>query len=160
MDLGEAFEAIYAMDQLLELKENHVDVPILQMLVQAVIKDIQNGTSKIGTLLHKSLDDFLTKVTTKVTSNPDLWGLYALYWAALGSMEKAVSYRQKQVRALQVAGWEHTMPLFQKLVSGCAALVADQVAYNNAQSAYSAKLFLNSVVKKSQVRFIHHVNIL
>lgn len=78
------------MDSLLELRDKHVDIQILSLLVTAVARDVESGKSQVGTLLNKSLDDFLEKVTTRVSNNAELWAICARYWKALGNAERVV----------------------------------------------------------------------
>ena len=160
LELGEFFDVINALTQLLELREKHVDVQVLRLLVRVVSDDLAQGRSQRGSLLHQSLDELLGKLTAKVSTNAELWALYAEYWRALGNMERATAYRQKQCRALQVADWEHSLSLLRPLVTACEALVADLFAFQDANALYSARLYVNSVLKKALVRCFARMHLL
>jgi len=154
LEIGEFSECIQAMKELLHLKESQqVDIQALSLLIKYVMKDLVEGKSQEGMLIHRQLADFMMEVTLKVSDNAALWNLYAEYWKALGNMEQAISFRNKQCRSLQKPDWETTPQLFEALVEAAQKLAADAIEFNNEKHLYSTKLYLNSINKKAMDTF-------
>ena len=55
----------------------------------------------------QQLLEILTKSTSKVSSNAELWGVFARYYSCLNDVDMVFDCRQKQIRATRVTGW-HT----------------------------------------------------
>jgi tetratricopeptide (TPR) repeat protein len=154
IDLREINECLHGLSQLLNLKENQkVDIPVLSTVIKYVLEDIAKGNSNFSSPMYQRLNEFLSEVSMKLSDDPDVWDLYSKYWLAIGSVENSIMYRQMQCRALQKAGWEHTQPLFIKVCQACEHYTKVHLLSTSASRLHTARLYLNSLVKKSDDSF-------
>jgi hypothetical protein len=60
-------------------------------------------------------------------------------------------YRQMQCRALQKNGWENKESLFIALCEACEHYTKIHLLSNSSNRLHTAKLYMNSIIKKSDV---------
>nr|CAD7257445.1 unnamed protein product [Timema shepardi] len=111
MDCGEFSEVIEAYHHLLDLKEKHVDTEVLQILVQAVTRDILDSQGVPAGRLRAKLLTLFGRLTSQVTNNSKVWWLYSQLTASQDEkthsiLQLTVQYLQKAQRsAVQDAHW-------------------------------------------------------
>ncbi|XP_033610346.1 tetratricopeptide repeat protein 27 [Cryptotermes secundus] len=69
-DVGRFHEVIHAYNRILDLKEKHVDIEVLQILVNAACSMDAQGNIK------KGAEQLLTRLTQQVRNNTALWQLF------------------------------------------------------------------------------------
>lgn len=157
---------VRSYNRILDLKEKHVDVQVLRILVQAVVENKEdNAGQQIG---HMSaiVQKLLGRLTSQVTNNAQVWEIYADLVAGNQSSEATAPYRVSQLlqkahrSAIQEKNWEKdvsscvvTLKLLQKYVSSCLHLLSLDKSKDNVQLASSAKLSLRSAL--SQVKLCY-----
>lgn len=139
-----------------------IDAEVLEILVNiATVRypaptggDLTTASSETN-YIHKQLRALFAKILAQVSnaSNPDVWGIFAKYYAASAEHEQVIEYRQKQVKALQVHGYESDAEKFAKVVTALELLVTELELAQDAKTAYSAKLAMKSMLKKAQDAF-------
>lgn len=159
--LGYVQEAIYCLHKLLDLNSS-IDAEVLEILVNIAIVRFPapaggdlTGASSETNYIHKQLRALFAKILAQVSnaSNPDVWAIFAKYYAASAEHEQVIEYRQKQVKALQVHGYESDAEKFAKVVSALELLVTELELAEDAKAAYSIKLAMKSMLKKAQDAF-------
>jgi len=153
MDIGEFQQAIFAIHTLLTMREKEVDIRVLKVLVQIVIKNIPDRYGEPGTKLQKPVAELLGRVTSQIATNPDIWEIYATFHGGLANKDKQIDCLTKMVRYAETAGWERDPILFEKVSQATILLVDAYVNTNDSKNVYSAKLKLKSLVKKTQDLF-------
>jgi len=157
MDLGEFNSALHAIEIILEFKkENPVDTDILSLLADVVLKDIPDASGEPGKRYLSRLQQVLSKVTTVVSSNANIWNICARIEKVYGTKSMVVDYRQRQMRALQTLGWESEKIQFEKVVQGVKLLVESYLDEGSSQSLFSATLMVNGILKKTEKYFSDH----
>ncbi|KAK3914871.1 Tetratricopeptide repeat protein 27 [Frankliniella fusca] len=111
LDCAVMDEVIRAYHRILDLKEKHVDVEVLEILGRAIIDNLPDCDGEpCGRLLDKSLA-LLGRVTAQVTNNWKVWRVYSRLTSALQnptpeSEVRAVQHLQKAHRcAIADASW-------------------------------------------------------
>ncbi|KAL8622870.1 hypothetical protein ACOMHN_026991 [Nucella lapillus] len=111
-DCGEFEEAIRAYSHMLDLKEKFIDVVVLQVLVKAVVGNMDDAEGRpAGRLLPKLLELF-GRMTTMMTVDSDTWKLYAELSATEtpghpADQEKVADLLQKAHRCVTLkSNWE------------------------------------------------------
>jgi tetratricopeptide (TPR) repeat protein len=155
--LGYLQESVYCLHKLLELNSS-VDVEVLEILVNIATTrfSLSNPLPHQETesqYVHKQLRTLLGRITTQISNNPELWAVYAKYYQATGDLAKVVEFRQKQCRTLQTPGSETDAEKFDALVKALTLLVQDVEAAKDKSIAYSTKLQIRSLLKKSKDAF-------
>jgi len=89
MDIGKFQQAIHAMQQILDLKDKEVDIDILSMLCEVVVKDMPDADERSGTQLKGQLDILMDNISNQV-SEPKLWNVFAKYYTNLGDKKKGI----------------------------------------------------------------------
>ncbi|CAG2054189.1 unnamed protein product [Timema podura] len=162
MDCGEFSEVIEAYHHLLDLKEKHVDTEVLQILVQAVTKDILDSQGIPAGRLRAKLLTLFGRLTSQVTNNSKVWWLYSQLTASQDEkthsiLQLTVQFLQKAHRsAVQDGHWMHdkakcknVMDISISLVDACLELCKNCSSSNEAlQVLSSAKLSLKGVISR------------
>ncbi|XP_060896807.1 tetratricopeptide repeat protein 27 isoform X1 [Labrus mixtus] len=122
IDIGDFAETIKSYHRLMELRENYKDTEILQILVRAVVGNMTGSHGvEAGTLLPK-LKDLLGRVTSRHSSDSEVWRQYALLYGDGHSAdpednEKAQQFLSKAHRCeVQRGGWEKDPALFKEVI--------------------------------------------
>ncbi|GAB1606668.1 repeat 27 [Argonauta hians] len=165
-DCGEFSEVIRAYHRLLDLRGKWVDVQVLKIIVRAIKEDIPDAESiPASYLLPKALELF-GRLTAKVTSEADIWELYATLTALKTEDpmkgERMLQFLQKAFKcATQEPGWEKDSK--KCIEKGNLALeLADAHLVHSAQAKHStisvqtlssAKLMLRSIL--STIKKVH-----
>jgi len=124
------------------------------MLADIVLKDIPDASGESGKRFLLRLQQILGKVTIAIPSNPEIWDVCARLEKVHGSKETVLECRQKQMRALQIQGWESEKTQFEKVVKAAKLLVEAYVDEGSSNSFFSATLMLNGLLKKTEKYFI------
>ncbi|CAJ0633676.1 11148_t:CDS:1 [Entrophospora sp. SA101] len=88
VDIGEFNETIRAMERIVELRwrkdrDNCVDIEVLEIIVNAITKDIKDINKSDSSRLAPRLEKLLIEtITSKITSNYEVWKLCSrfFYW--------------------------------------------------------------------------------
>lgn len=154
IELRELSDCLRGLTELLAMKENQkVDIKILSTVIKYVLEDIDNGATDFESLLFRQLSEFMLNVSMKISDDPEMWDLYSKYWLAIGNIENSIMYRQMQCRSLQKNGWEHHEAMFIALVKALDHYTKVHLISTSANRLHSAKLYLNSIVKKADDSF-------
>lgn len=159
IDLGRFPEVIRCYHRILELKSQHLDIPILRILAKAItneIKDNEGNSSR--KVLPKALELF-GRITSSMPNNSEVWTLYAELNALSEnelSDQKTAQYLQRAYRAaISDPKWFQRVESTQTVLEMCVKLAhANEHCSRNCSTAQkramlgSAKLSLQSVVKK------------
>lgn len=161
-DCGEFREVIQAYHRLMDLKEKWVDVEVLKILVRAVCEDMTDAKGQPASLLKEKLLELFGRITSKTTSDADVWRLYAqLTDIDSGDkpekQEKVLQYLQKSHRCvMQDPKWEQDTSRC-KEVSSHSVELADTyltcsekstTSTKSIQMLSSAKLMIKGVLTK------------
>ncbi|XP_078671582.1 tetratricopeptide repeat protein 27-like [Branchiostoma floridae x Branchiostoma belcheri] len=166
-DLGEFEELVTGYHRMLDLKDKHADVQVLQVLVDAVSQDLQDNSGRPASRLRGKAVELFGRLTSKVTNNAQIWRLYARLHGDgqnedAQENEKALQCLQKAHRcSTQSSGWDreptsagHVMD--QALLLAQAAMTVSKRKTNSTeaiQSLSAAKMVLRQVGTK--VRQVH-----
>ncbi|XP_035742700.1 tetratricopeptide repeat protein 27-like isoform X1 [Vespa mandarinia] len=162
IDLGQFLEVIRCYNRILDLKNEHSDIQILEILTNAIANDIKdvNGKSCRNLLLLPTLQLF-GRITSRITNNSDLWRLYSeltMLKRTDVDDQKAMQYLQKAYRAaVSEPKWfqkeNTTLSVLQlccklsKTYLHCSSYCTDHMRSKRALLG-SAKLALQGVIKK------------
>eukprot|EP01112_Ceratiomyxa_fruticulosa_P016222 TRINITY_DN4866_c0_g1_i1.p1 TRINITY_DN4866_c0_g1~~TRINITY_DN4866_c0_g1_i1.p1 ORF type:complete len:867 (-),score=209.56 TRINITY_DN4866_c0_g1_i1:264-2864(-) len=154
VDLKEFQQAIFACHRLLDIQEK-ADIPfqVLFILIKAVITSVPDKYGVDARKYEKSVLELMGRITSKVSTNPQIWKLYSNLHGGLGNKGQQLDCKMKEVRALEVSGWERSEDLFQKVAQGTTDLVKLYIDENTSKGLYSAKLKLKGLIKKTEVNF-------
>lgn len=158
-------------NRILELKEKHVDVQVLQILVQAIVENKEDNYGQQTGRLAAVVQKLLGRLTSQVTNNAQVWEVYADLIAGNNDTEPTNAFRVSQLlqkahrSAIQEKNWEKdmtscmsTLKLLRKYVESCLDLLSkDSSSKENFQLASSAKLSLRSAI--SQVKLCYEYDI-
>ncbi|KAK3700289.1 hypothetical protein RRG08_033566 [Elysia crispata] len=162
-DCGEFEDVIRSYHRLIDLKKKYVDAEILGILTRAVIEKIPDVNGRSAERLWGKLTELFGRVTSKVTSDGDVWASYAkLYSNQIGEkepdMEKAMDFQQKAVRCFTQKGdWEKDQDLCKKVTEKSIYLAdtqiqfcADKPAQETLKILPATKLMLKGTLVKIQ----------
>ncbi|KAF6720018.1 Tetratricopeptide repeat protein 27, partial [Oryzias melastigma] len=79
-DIGDFAEAIKAYHRLMDLRENYKDVQILQILVRAVVENLNDSQGVPAGALRPKLKELLGRVSSRHSSDAEIWQQYALLY--------------------------------------------------------------------------------
>lgn len=162
-------QAIRSYNRILELKEKHVDVQVLRILVQAVVENKEDNYGQEVGKLAPFVQKLLGRLTSQVTNNAEVWEIYADIVASNLDVETAAfrvaQLLQKAYRsAIQEKNWEKdissctfTLKLCGKFIRSCLEMLKRESSKENIQLASSAKLSGRSVV--STVKLCYELDI-
>ncbi|KAK7477463.1 hypothetical protein BaRGS_00031287 [Batillaria attramentaria] len=111
-DCGEFRDVIQAYHRLMDLKEKWTDAEVLKIVVKAVTNNMEDAAGLPAARLHGKLLELFGRITAKVTSDAQIWRLYADLTLAetehhKPDMQKAVQFLQKSHRCvMQTSAWE------------------------------------------------------
>lgn len=121
-DIGDFAEAIKAYHRLMDLRENYKDIQILQILVKAVVENLTDSHGEQAGSLKPKLKELLGRVTSRHSSDAEIWRQYALLYGDGHSSnpednEKALQFLSKAHRCeVQAGGWEKEPALFKEAI--------------------------------------------
>lgn len=101
IDIGEFAETMRAMQRVVDLrwekeKDSCVDVEVLELLINAVTKNIQDASK-----LAPRLENLLTEtITSRITSNHHIWKLCAQFWFWKKDYDKVLEAHLKAYRSV------------------------------------------------------------
>eukprot|EP01133_Synstelium_polycarpum_P003999 gene3999-4630_t len=157
MGLKDYQNAVQAVLSIFELAERKVDLRVLEVIASFVTDDSLDRTGINGRRVEKKVSEMFGKITSSLTNNPDVWGIYSRYHARLGNTDKAVDLQQRACRAMEASNWEAADNIgpFDRVVKFASTLIdlyrsQTPIIMGN---IHSAKLKLTSLIKKSQVAY-------
>jgi len=110
VDLGAFDDVIHCCHRLVELKRKDLDIEALQILVRAVLTNMDDFRGIPAGRLHPKLFELFGHITSQITDNPAIWSLYAdlsLSKDTAQDSEKALHHLYKSHRCyLQNHEWE------------------------------------------------------
>ncbi|XP_074531171.1 tetratricopeptide repeat protein 27 [Halichoeres trimaculatus] len=128
IDIGDFSETIRAYHHLMELRENYKDIEILQILVRAVVENMTDNHGVQAETLRPKLKELLGRVTSRHSSDSEVWRQYALVYGEGHSAdpednEKAQQFLSKAHRCeVQKGGWEKDPSLFKDVIQRAVTL--------------------------------------
>lgn len=165
VDIGAFEEAIQAYHRLLDIKGKHEDDEILEIIAKAISEDLLDFTEQPSSRLKSKALSLFGRVTSKVTSNANIWRAYALLHSCDPSCfsdkehtERVLSYLQKAHRCLiQQPQWEKDFLTCKTVVLSAEKLSDVYLTYlnlsdksSNLQTKSSAKLMLQSIISRTE----------
>uniref|UniRef100_A0A3B3CKC1 Tetratricopeptide repeat protein 27 n=1 Tax=Oryzias melastigma TaxID=30732 RepID=A0A3B3CKC1_ORYME len=121
-DIGDFAEAIKAYHRLMDLRENYKDVQILQILVRAVVENLNDSQGVTAGALRPKLKELLGRVSSRHSSDAEIWQQYALLYGdgcsdSPEDNDKALQFLTKAHRCeLQAGSWEKDPTLFREVI--------------------------------------------
>lgn len=157
---------VRSYNRILDLKEKHIDVQVLRILVQAIVENKEDNSGQEVGHMSAAVQKLLGRLTSQVTNNAQVWEIYADLVAGNHEGEAANAFRVSQLlqkahrSAIQEKNWEKdissctaTLNLLKKNVNSCLKLLAFDNSKENIQLASSSKLSLRSCI--SQVKLCY-----
>lgn len=163
-DIGDFAEAIKAYHRLMDLRENYKDVQILQILVRAVVENLTDSRGEQAVSQQSKLRELLGRVSSRHSSDPEIWRLYALVYGDGQSSnpednEKTLQFLSKaQHCKVQAGGWENEPGPFKVVIKegihmGEVAISCSKKKRNPAEALQmlsSVRLSLRSLATKAK----------
>ncbi|GAM27901.1 hypothetical protein SAMD00019534_110770 [Acytostelium subglobosum LB1] len=156
MALRDFQSVIQTVLQIFDLNDKKVDIKVLQVLADFVVKDDTDKSGINGRRIEKPVSEMFGKITSRLTNNPDVWRVYSSYHHSLGNLDKAIDLQQRACRAIEATqGWDTDKESFERVVSFIATLVNLYLEQTptNSTNIHSAKLKVNSIIKKTELSF-------
>ncbi|XP_043475908.1 tetratricopeptide repeat protein 27 [Leptopilina heterotoma] len=159
IDLGRFTEVIRCYHRIIEIKGQHLDVQILNILSRAIIDDINDAEGNSSRIILSKALELFGRITSTLPNNSEVWRLYA----ELNSLQtddinnqKTAQYLQRAYRAsVSDPKWYQRIESIENVLNMCIKL---SDAYENCSKNCSdqqkrsllgsAKLSLQSVIKK------------
>jgi hypothetical protein len=140
---------------------------VLKALVQVVLKNIPDRYGEpgkqlivvfmesycnIGVKLQKPVTELLGRITSQISTNPEIWEIYANFHGTLGNKEKVPIFEwrlqhmtyvwiiqeidclTKMVRYTETAGWERDLVSFEKVSKATVLLVESYMSTNDSKN--------------------------
>ncbi|KAK7790318.1 hypothetical protein R5R35_010306 [Gryllus longicercus] len=157
-DVGAFDEVVRAYHRLLDLQSGrHVDIPVLQTLVRAITSEVKDSEGQNASRMRPQALALFGRITSQVTTDPEVWQLYAELTASLPeqtpqTLERTAQYLQRAHRAAtQKQGWARDRNTCQKTLSlsshlADAYLTCCRVQPEPQRLLSSARLSLKSVL--------------
>ncbi|XP_034537825.1 tetratricopeptide repeat protein 27 [Notolabrus celidotus] len=164
IDIGDFAETIKAYHRLMELRESYKDIEILQILVRAVSENMSDSQGVQAETLRPKLKELLGRVTSRHSSDSEVWRQYALLYGDGHSAdpednEKALQFLSKAHRCeVQKGGWEKDPSLFKEVIQRAVSMgevtISCSKKKSNSKEALqmlsSTRLSLRSLVTKAK----------
>ena len=148
--------------RILDLKEKHVDIQVLRILVQAIAENKEDNYGEPVGRLAAAFQKLFGRLTAQVTNDAALWEVYSDLIAC--TEKEAGHFRvaqmmQKALRsAVQEKNWEKdpekcisTLKTCSKFIQSCLNMLEKDPCKENLQLATSAKLSLRSALSQVQI---------
>ena len=88
-------------------------------------------------------------ITSVISKDPRVWGLYARVQEARGIPDEALSCRLRQCRALQTApAWDKTVPIVAALARASEGVVRGYQARNDSASLMAARMHVETILRR------------
>lgn len=154
----------------MDLKSNHLDVQVLQILSNAIVNNINDANGNPASRLLQNSLELFGRITSNVLNNPDIWRMYAELVVLKKTdvdEERAVQYLQKAYRFITSNPWSHNEAATLNVLDLCCDLAqaylrctTDIAVVKKRKMLGSAKLSLLGVVKKVKEQEWSNTNII
>ncbi|XP_071633048.1 tetratricopeptide repeat protein 27-like [Temnothorax longispinosus] len=159
IDLGHFSEVIRSYHRILDLKNNHSDIQVLQILTNAIINNVNDADGNPASRLLQNTLELFGRITSNTVNNPDIWRMYAELVALRKTdvdNERAAQYLQKAYRFITSnPKWCRNEDTTLNVLELCCNLeqaylrcATDIAIVKKRKMLGSAKLSLQGVVKK------------
>lgn len=121
-------EVIHCYHRILDLKEKHIDEPILSVLTSVIVNNVKDCKGQPASVHRKKALELFGRLTSKVMGNPTIWQLYAQLTSTIEdhtsiTRSKVVQYYQKAYTvATQDNSWCKDFESMQKVFKICEKL--------------------------------------
>jgi len=154
----------------LDLKNNHSDTQVLQILTNVIINNINDADGNSASRLLQSALELFGRITSNTINNPDIWRMYAELVALRKTdidNERAAQYLQQALRFItsNPKWYRHedttlnVLELCCNLAQAYLRCVTDIAVVKKRKMLGSAKLSLQGVVKKIKEQEWDNTNI-
>ena len=154
----------------MDLKSNHLDVQVLQILTNAIVNNINDANGNPASRLLQNSLELFGRITSNILNNPDIWRMYAELVVLKKTdvdEERAAQYLQKAYRFITSNPWSHSEAATLKILDLCCDLAqaylrctTDIAVIKKRKMLGSAKLSLLGVVKKVKEQEWNNTNII
>ncbi|XP_043513485.1 tetratricopeptide repeat protein 27 [Frieseomelitta varia] len=159
IDLGHFSEVIRCYHRILDLKNHHLDVQILDILTNSILNNINDSDGNFTQKLLPKVLELFGRITSFIPNNSEVWRMYGQLTVLKKTdidNEKAIQYLQQAHRiVLSDAKWLLHEESVEKVLQLCHILAETYLQYaSNCELKKkrtllaSAKLSLQGVVKK------------
>jgi len=145
-------QGMFTISRLVLLDADCLDLDALKFLVGKAIQD-RNSRGALQRAMGQLVE---TISASKLSSNPQVWELFAAFYNGIGDSEKTLAYLQKQNRALLAENWLLDSAKFESLAESSILLATALVESGDAKNIFGAKTSINSLVKQAENNF--HAN--
>lgn len=164
-------QVIRCYHRILDLKNNHLDIQVLQILTNAIINNINDADGNLACCLLQNSLELFGRITSNIVNNPDVWRMYAQLVVLKKTdidEEKAAQYLQQAYRyATSNPKWCHSEDTTLNVLELCCNLaqaylrcVTDIAVVKKRKMLGSAKLSLQGVMKKIKEQEWNNTNII